>query len=56
MDDCCDYCNKPNLERYVEIAGRRWIGNEYMMDGYHRLCFMCFTNEHILLKAIDWVV
>ena len=49
MDDNCDVCDKNNLERYVEIAGRRWIGNEYLMDGYYRVCFKCAEDGSVLL-------
>ncbi len=55
MDDCCYVCDKNNLERYVEIAGRRWLGNEYDMDGYYRVCFKCAEDASVLLEIARWV-
>jgi len=55
MKDCCDVCDNQNLSRYVEIAGREWMTNEYVMDTYYRVCFKCADNASVLLEIARWV-
>ena len=53
--DSCDVCDMQNLTKYVEIAARKWYTNEYLMDGYYRVCYKCADNASTLLEITRWV-
>lgn len=47
--ECC-VCGMQNLERFIEIAGREALGNEYVMSGYYALCIKCANDTSVLLE------